>query len=202
MFVISACSPKRLYDSYYYCQKFRFNCIRDNKIVSFKTSKGNFDVKLFGRDNPVTVTNFIFNIKKNIYSNQKFYKIIDFPQLKVIHSGIKSINNQNIDKNSFSDIIHPQIPLEIKFKQDIEPKYNFQIKDPFDSRNLTNIFESGSIAMIKKGKKSSSSTEFFFVTNKIPELDGRYSVFGKVVKGFEVLEKIDKSDFIYEITLN
>ena len=55
--------------------------------------------------------------------------------------------------------------------------------------------------MVKNGERSSSSTEFFFVTNKFPELDGRYSIFGKVVKGFEILEKIDKKDNIYEILI-
>lgn len=57
------------------------------------------------------------------------------------------------------------------------------------------------MAMVKSGERYSSSTEFFFVTNKIPELDGRYSNFGQVVRGFEVLEKINKLDLIYEIIL-
>ena len=50
--------------------------------------------------------------------------------------------------------------------------------------------------MVKSGKNYSSSTEFFFVTNNIPELDGRYSIFGKIIKGIDVLEKINKEDFI------
>ena len=56
--------------------------------------------------------------------------------------------------------------------------------------------------MVKNGQNSSSSTEFFFVTNKFPELDGRYSIFGKVVKGFDILKKIDKEDWIYEIIIS
>ena len=44
--------------------------------------------------------------------------------------------------------------------------------------------------MVKSGKNKSSSTEFFFVTSNIPELDGRYSIFGKIIKGLEVLKKI------------
>ena len=56
--------------------------------------------------------------------------------------------------------------------------------------------------MVKSGKSNSSSTEFFFVTNKLPELDGRYSVFGKIVKGIEILDKIEKKDLIYEIMIS
>ena len=56
--------------------------------------------------------------------------------------------------------------------------------------------------MVKSGRRNSSSTEFFFVTNKFPELDGRYSVFGKIVKGIEILDKINKEDLIYEIMIS
>ena len=56
--------------------------------------------------------------------------------------------------------------------------------------------------MVKSGKDKSSSTEFFFVTNKIPELNGRYSIFGKIIKGLEVLEKIDQEDYIKEVKIS
>ena len=98
--------------------------------------------------------------------------------------------------------ISPSIPLEIKFKEEIKPRYNYQIKSPYETENLINTFESGSIAMVKSGKNNSSSTEFFFVTNKIPELDGRYSIFGKIIKGADVLEKIKKGDYIYGVKLS
>ena len=81
-------------------------------------------------------------------------------------------------------------------------RYNYQIKDPNETQNLVNAFESGSLAMIKIGRNSSSSTEFFFVTNKIPELDGRYSIFGKIIKGFDVLEKIKKEDYIVVVQIS
>ena len=93
------------------------------------------------------------------------------------------------------------IPLEIKFKGEIKPKYNYLVKNPEESENLVNTFENGSIAMVKRGKTKSSSTEFFFVTDKIPELDGRYSIFGKIVKGLDVLEKIKKEDYIKEVKI-
>ena len=55
--------------------------------------------------------------------------------------------------------------------------------------------------MVKSGKNNSSSTEFFFVTNKIPELDGRYSIFGKITKGLDILEKINQEDYIKGIQI-
>ena len=199
--LITSCSYKKNYDSIFFCEKFKFDCIRKNQIVIFKTSKGDFDVQLYGENSPLTVSNFIENIKKNIYKNKSFYKIINYPQVQVIHSGIYpeisyyKKENQNLNKPRNT------IPLEIKLTKEKEPKYNTQILEPSKIVNLMYPFEKGSLSMVKKGEINSSSTEFFFVTNKFPELDGRYSIFGKVIKGIEILEKIDKKDLIYDITL-
>ena len=200
--LITSCNYKKVFDSEYYCEKLNFDCIRENQIIIFKTSKGDFEVQLFGKNYPVTVNNFIDNIKKNIYKNKGFYKIINYPQVKVIHSGIYPENANNKKENQKSNKLRPIIPLEIKLKKEIEPKYNFQILDPPKTVDLLNSFEKGSLSMVKSGEINASSTEFFFVTNKFPELDGRYPVFGKVVKGLEILEIIDKKDFIYEIIIS
>ena len=197
----TACSFKNEIDSNYYCQKLKFSCTQSNKLVNFITTKGDFEVKLFGKDNPVTVSNFLENIDNNIYVNQKFYKIINYPQISFIHGGVNPGNKlyieriQNLNKKSQS------IPLEIKFKAEIKPRYKYQIKNPNETINLVNTFESGSIAMVKRGKNKSSSTEFFFVTSKIPELDGRYSIFGKIIKGLDVLKKINKEDYIKSVQI-
>jgi cyclophilin family peptidyl-prolyl cis-trans isomerase len=200
--LVQACNFKNEVDANYYCQKLKFSCIKTNKIVYFKTSKGDFGVKLFGKDNPVTVSNFLENIEKNIYANQKFYKIINHPQISFIHGGINPENKLYIERNQNLKKISPSIPLEIKFKDEIQPRYNYQINNPNETENLVNIFEGGSIAMVKSGKNKSSSTEFFFVTDKIPALDGRYSIFGKIISGFDVLSKIKKEDYIKAVQIS
>ena len=202
MFLAQACSYKNKIDSNYYCQKLKFSCTKNNKVVSFKTTRGDFEVKLFGKDNPVTVSNFLENIENNIYLNQKFYKIINYPQIRFIHGGVNPENEFYIERKQNLNKTSPSIPLEIKFKEEIKPRYNYQIKNPSETENLINTFENGSISMVKSGKNKSSSTEFFFVTSKIPELDGRYSIFGKIIKGLDVLEKINKEDYIKAVQIS
>ena len=202
MFLVQACSYKNKIDSNYYCQKLKFSCIESDKVVYFKTTKGDIEVKLFGEDNPVTVSNFLENIDKKIYLNQKFYKILNFSQIRFIHGGINPENKLYIERNQNLNKTSPSIPLEIKFKEEIKPRYNYQIKNPNEIKNLVNTFESGSIAMVKSSKNKSSSTEFFFVTSKIPELDGRYSIFGKITKGLDVIKKIDKEDYIKAVQIS
>ena len=201
MFLVTGCSYNNVLNSDYYCEKLDLDCIKKDREVLFKTSKGDFDVKLYGEKNPVTVNNFINNIKKNIYKNKSFYQIIYYPQVQVIFSGIYSENNYYKKENQNLIKFRRTIPLEIKFKKEIEPKYRYKIKEPSEVVKLADIFEKGSLAMVKSGNRNSSSTEFFFVTNKFPELDGRYSIFGKIVKGFEILDKLDREDLIYEIKI-
>ena len=201
MFLVQACSYKSKIDPNYYCQKLKFSCIQSNKVINFKTSKGDFSVKLFGKDNPVTVSNFLENIENNIYVNQKFYKIINFTQVKLVQGGVNPENKLYIEPKKKFNKTSPSIPLEIKFKEEIKPRYFYQIKNPSETKNLVNTFESGSIAMAKRGKNKSSSTEFFFVTSKIPELDGRYSIFGKIIKGLDILKKINKEDYIKAVQI-
>ena len=198
LFLLPACSFKNQIDADYYCKKLKLNCIQDNKIIFFKTSKGDFEIKLFGKDNPLTVSNFLDNIENNIYVNKKFYKIINYPQIKFIHGGVNTEKEFYIERNQTLNKISPSIPLEIKLKGEIKPRYNYQVKNPSETENLVNTFERGSIAMVKTSKNNSSSTEFFFVTNKIPEIDGRYSIFGKIIKGLGTVEKIKNDDFIME----
>ncbi len=200
--MVTACNLKNEIDSNFYCRKLKFKCIQENKIVQFKTSKGDFEVKLFGKDNPVTVSNFLENIDNNIYVNQKFYKIINYPQIRFIHGGVNPENQFYIERNQILNKKISSIPLEIKFKEEINPRYNYQIKNPIEIENLIKTFENGSIAMVKSGNNKSSSTEFFFVTNKIPELDGRYSIFGQITQGLDVLKKINKEDYIKAVQIS
>ena len=201
LFLFTACSFKNQIDANYYCKKLKLNCIQDDKVIFFKTSKGDFEIKLFGKDNPLTVSNFLDNIENNIYVNKKFYKIINYPQIKFIHGGVNPENEFYIERNQTLNKISPSIPLEIKLKGEIKPRYNYQVKNPSETENLVNTFERGSIAMVKNSKNNSSSTEFFFVTNKIPEMDGRYSIFGKIIKGLGTVEKIQNDDFIMEVKI-
>ena len=160
---MTACNLKNEIDSNYFCKKLEFNCTQENLVINFKTSKGNFEVELFGKDKPVTVSNFLENIENNIYVNQKFYKIINFPEISFIHGGVNPKNKFYIDGYQTLKKTSPSIPLEIKFKEEIKPRYNYQIKNPSEIENLVNTFEAGSIAMVKRSKNSLPLLNFFLL---------------------------------------
>lgn len=176
-------------------------CNYQDKLIIFFTSKGKFEVELFGSSSPLTVSNFIQNINNKIYKDISFYKIINYPNTKIIHGGLFSKNNSEKIENKNINYLN-NIPLELKFNDKKEPIYNFQINDPIKKDNLKNKFERGSLAMVKSGKNNSSSTEFFFSLSKSPELDGRYSIFGRVTKGYEILESLKENDSLEKIEIS
>ncbi len=185
-------------DTFYYCNQLSLDCIQKFNKVTFHTTQGNFVVELYFETNPLTVSNFLRNIKEEIYKDKEFYKILNFPNTKIIYSGINP-NNYSLDINDDASQIASLIPLEITLKGDSYPKYGYQISDPIKLSRLINTFEPGTIAMVGFNELFSSSTEFFFTTNNMPELDGRYAIFGRVINGFEILEKLDKTDKIIKI---
>tara|TARA_Y100001978_G_scaffold56885_1_gene51182 strand:- start:236 stop:658 length:423 start_codon:yes stop_codon:yes gene_type:complete len=136
-------------------------------------------------------------VKNNFYTNQNFYKIINFRKNKLIHNGLNKVNNfGKIDMKKFSN--DNTIPLEIKLNNK-DTIYENQIINPLQIKNIKHKFEKGSLSMVKVNEKRSSSTEFFFTLNKLPEFDGRYSIFGRIISGSEILDSIDKNDFIKKI---
>ena len=50
----------------------------------------------------------------------------------------------------------------------------------------------GVLSMARTEDPDSADTSFFIVLGPAPHLDGKYSVFGKVIDGFDTLEKIEK----------
>jgi len=148
----------------------------------------------------VTVANFISKVKSNIYVNKNFYKIINYSSNKLIHNGLNKLND--FGQMNITNVENfASIPLEIKLNNE-ELIYETSIINPLKIKNLRHKFEKGTISMIKINDTRSSSTEFFFSLNSLPEFDGRYSIFGRVISGSEILDKIDKNDLIKKIEFN
>lgn len=133
--------------------------------VKFVTSHGEIIVELDRSRAPLTVNNFLSYVKRNAYNNTVFHRLIpDF----VLQGGGYGPDFKAIDS--------------------LKPIFN-------ESGNgLKN--QIGSIAMARLTDPHSASSQFYFNLNDNVSLDPGsrwgYTVFGQVVAGMEVLEKIQQ----------
>ncbi len=61
-------------------------------------------------------------------------------------------------------------------------------------------YETGTVGMASAGKDTEGS-QFFITQSPQPHLDGRYTIFGKVVSGMDVVDRIQVDDHIYDIKI-
>jgi cyclophilin family peptidyl-prolyl cis-trans isomerase len=68
-----------------------------------------------------------------------------------------------------------------------QQKYVRQMKGEFNDQ----LHDKGTLSMARLADPDSASTSFFIVTARAQALDGKYSAFGKVESGLDVVEKIE-----------
>lgn len=61
-------------------------------------------------------------------------------------------------------------------------------------------YETGMVGIASAGKDTEGS-QFFITQSPQPHLDGRYTIFGKVISGLDVVNKIQVNDHIYDISV-
>ena len=184
-----------------------------NKIAMIETNKGNIKLELYTNDAPKTVENFVKLANENFYNGTKFHRVISNfviqggdPISKGVH-GKDFVYNKEENPNNlpiagtggpgykFEDEINP-VALGLN-KEKIKKyeaegyKYNYNLN--------SHKVEIGSLAMANSGPNTNGS-QFFIVTEKSqPFLDGKYTVFGKVIEGMDVVRNIEQGDVMNKV---
>ena len=138
-----------------------------NPMVELKTNQGDIVVEVFADKAPKSADNFIQYVKDGFYNGTVFHRVID--GFMIQGGGFDADMKQKSTR----------APIENEAKNGL--------------RN-----EAGTLAMARTADPHSASSQFFInlVANTAldyPSRDGwGYAVFGKVVKGLEVVETIAK----------
>ena len=198
LFLISGCSNINKNEDINICSTTKLPCIDSNEYVLFITNKGNIKLELYGKLAPITVGNFIDFIEKGSYNKTIFNRVIKKPYPFIIRGGDNtSIGNQNkfID-TKIKDKRY--IPLEIKLKTSNLPIYGKEIDEPSQINNIELKHKRSYLSMARSKAVNSASLQFYILLKSLPELDGRYAVFGKVISGMNIVDLIQEEDFIIE----
>jgi cyclophilin family peptidyl-prolyl cis-trans isomerase len=135
------------------------------QCVRFETAEGIIEMEMFPESAPESVRNFLNLTAIGAFDTTTFSRVVrDF----IIQGG-----NLSTRENMTAD-------LAIRSRRKI-PDEPSLIKH-----------ERGILSMARSEEKNSASTGFFILVSESPHLDGTFAAFGRVTKGMEIVDAINK----------
>ncbi len=131
--------------------------------VKFTTTKGDIVLELFENEAPQTVGNFIHLVEDGFYNGIVFHRVLP--------GFMAQCGCPNGDGSG-------------------GPGY--EIYDETDKPEARKHFR-GSLSMANTGLPNSGGSQFFLTFLPTPHLNGRHTVFGRVVEGMDVLTKLERN---------
>lgn len=144
-------------------------------VIVLETAKGTIEFETYPEEAPKTVAQIVGLIKRNFYNGLRFHRAEG--SLGAVQIGDPQTRNMLMkDYWGRAASGNPIGVAEITKKR----------------KHVR-----GSVAMAYPGTDpKSADSQFFIDTKPHPEWDGKYAVFGKVIKGIEVVDKIQVADVL------
>ena len=148
--------------------------IAKENIMILKLKDGDVEIKLFSDIAP----NHVNRIKKlandGDYDNVVFHRVIDgfMAQTGDVQFGNSSSSKFDIKRAGMGGSDLPDLKAEFS--------------------DLPH--EKGTLSMARSSDPNSANSQFFICFESSPHLDRNYSIFGKVIKGMEFVEKIKRGE--------
>jgi peptidyl-prolyl cis-trans isomerase-like 3 len=132
------------------------------------TSRGDIKLEIFCETVPKTAENFLALCASSFYNGSPFHRLI--PNF-MVQTGSPASDPKSKSSTSIYDT-----PNQL-FEDEIRPALRHNAR--------------GIVSMANKGPNSNGS-QFFITFAPAPHLDGKNTVFGKILEGDEVLDDIEK----------
>lgn len=147
-------------------------------LAILQTNKGTINIRLFRTYAPKTTANFIDLVNRGFYNGLTFHRVV--PGF-VVQGGCPNGNGSGFF---------------------IDPTTQKPRMLPLETNPCLKHNAPGVVAMARLGNDvNSSSCQFYITLAPQPSLDGKYSVFGGVVSGMDVVSKIIVGDKILSIVI-
>ena len=146
---------------------------KDNKMI-LKIKYGEVTIELYPEKAPNHVKRFKDLADQGKYDNVVFHRVIDGFMAQT--GDVKFGNTSSKDFN---------LSLAGTGGSDL-PNLKAEFSDVAHTR--------GVLSAARSADPNSANSQFFICFESAPHLDRQYSVFGKVIKGMELIDKIKKGD--------
>jgi cyclophilin family peptidyl-prolyl cis-trans isomerase len=132
--------------------------------VLLKTSQGDIELELFENEAPNTVANFISLVEKGFYNGLSFHRVL--PGFMAQGGDPKGDGTGG-------------------------PGYRIRCECYEDNHRM---HFRGSLSMAHTPQRDTGGSQFFLTFLPTQGLDGKHTVFGRVIKGMDVLAKLHRRD--------
>ena len=146
----------------------------EENIMILKLKDGDVIIKLFEETAPNHVKRFKLLAKEKKYDGVVFHRVIDgfMAQTGDVQFGNSNSNSFDLQRAGTGGSSYPDLKAEFS--------------------NLPHV--KGTLSMARSNNPDSANSQFFICFEAAPHLDRNYTVFGKVIKGMEYVEKIKRGD--------
>ncbi|MGK7948520.1 MAG: peptidylprolyl isomerase [Xenococcaceae cyanobacterium] len=170
-------------------------------VVEMETTKGDLTIVVDGYSAPINGGNFVDLVQRGFYDGLDFIRAEDF---YILQAGDPPGEEEGFIEPQTGE--YRAIPLEVLVEGDEEPVYGVTLEElgRYLDRPVLPFNAYGAVALARPAANpNGGSSQFFFFkfdTEITPPgfnlMDGRYSVFGYLVKGKEVLDELNADDKI------
>ncbi len=133
--------------------------------IILHTTSGDIEIAFFTDKAPKTVENFVTLSKNNFYNDTKFHRVI---------KGFMIQGGDPLSKGDDKTLYGRGGP-------------GYAFADEFNDEKLVR----GVLAMANSGPNTNGSQFFIVTAASTPWLDGKHTAFGKVVKGMDIVDRIE-----------
>jgi peptidyl-prolyl cis-trans isomerase B (cyclophilin B) len=142
-------------------------------VIVFETAKGTFEIETYPDEAPKTVAHILGLVKKGFYNGQRVHRAeANF----VVQFG--DPQTRDMTKQASWGSGGSGAPIGVA---EITKKH----------KNVA-----GAVGMGHSGVAKDADSQIYILLRAAPSLDGKYTIFGHVIKGMDVVAKIQKTDVI------
>ena len=161
------------------------NFMPDGIYADFNTNKGRISVLLDYKKAPMTVANFV-GLAEGTLTNASYPKLMPFYSESIWHRVVKG----HVIQGGEPAIVKDPANSDVNSTGYVIPN---EISDLSHNK-------AGMIGMANSGPNT-NTCEYYITLADRSYLDGNYTIFGEVVDGMDVVNKIEKGDTTHSITI-
>jgi cyclophilin family peptidyl-prolyl cis-trans isomerase len=150
-------------------------------VIVVETSKGTFEIETYPSDAPKTVAHVVALVKSGFYDGQR------------VHRALPGFVVQWGDPRS------RDLSVEVEWGRGAAASSGKPVGAAEISKKRLNT--RGAVALAHPGNPAMADSQIYVTLADRPDLNGRYSVFGRVTSGDEVLPRLERGDLIRKMTV-